>query len=1335
MNEFDVIKISKMRKNIFFLLTNKIVEKPLFFALTVLFSMGSIGLKAQTTLYPGDIAITGVNMDNPDEFSILFLTDIEIGTVIYFTDNGWMASGSFRTGEGTDTWTAATTYSSGDQITITAVNMNLSASGDQILAYQGSEASPSFIAAINDYGSATWQADATDANTSAIPNGLTNGVNCVALTETDNIKYNESLTTGTSTEILAAINDYTNWTGNNSTPLSLSTTGFSITSQTEPSNYPTSFQADAGSTTHKDVTLSWNNNDGSSVADGFLILIIANGGSLSFTTPTDGLPVVNDTDLSDDRGSINVDHGVVTYTWTNLDPSKGYDFVIYPYTSTGSNIDYKTDGTAPTASATTAAAPNANSEVEVPASQVAATSISSLYNTAPDAVDVFSFVVTDQGTSDGLPTNVTNVRIRPYATNTTDWTDLIQGVVLNDGSSDITIQTTTITDTYIDLAISSGDMSIADGTSATYTLAIYLNTTNIDDQAIFSCYIDQDATGFTADEYYSTFTADPMPANVISNEFTIDVTASKLIFNSAPTNINVGADFSVEVWATDANNNLDIDETASITLSDNGTGTLSSTSSLTQSLSGGIASWTDLQYDVVESFNLTADDASSLSAVSTPITAYASGVATPGSIIISEMMPDPFYAADDVGEWFELYNANSTFGVDIIGWTFSDAGGSSFTISGSLTIPAEGFIVLGVSSDTGLNGNYTPDYTYSGFGLNNSGADEIIISNDDAVEINRVEYDTGNGWTVNAGASLIFTGSTSDENNDASLWTSSTLHENAYLVSSNTDLGSPGTNGFLQNLVSASTWTGTGNWSEGNVAGISNWSNGVPGAAADVTINGGVTVDITTPAACNNLTISLGDSLTVAAGKALTVNGDLSNNSGTAAGVMLLSDGTSGVSSLITLGSISGEATVQSYFADLNKWYLISSPINNAKGNVFTDDYFYTWDEPNYAWINVYDINYNLQAGQGYTIYKTTNNTTTYSGTLNTGNLSSPALSYTNTGSVTDGWNLMGNPYPSVIDISLLDFTELSSGVHVNLHNETTDYYVFWSKTLGTVGSSGGDGDDRARYIQPGQGFWVQTHTDGTTVDFSNILRTHQNQDNFSKSSEVENAKSEVLKISFNALGMSDPTYIAFRERGTTQFDWEYDLHKMLTSNAQVPHIFSLSTANDSEKMAVNAIEQPLGETSIPIGVRIGTSGTYQITFNGLLSNFTETPDAFLVDRINNAIYNLKQTSSIDFDYIVGQADHRFDLIFGLQTNINNPSDISPEIEAYSYKNRLYIRSGENTIPTDVQIKNLLGQDVYSVHYDAGFVNGKELQLPSAAYLLEIVTNKGIYSKKIFIQN
>jgi len=113
----------------------------------------------------------------------------------------------------------------------------------------------------------------------------------------------------------------------------------------EPSNYPTDFSA---SPVAINVIIEWTDAVGEQLP--FAYVVLGTTGD-NFTPPVDGVPVNDDTDFSDGEVALNVAFGEGS-CYFNVDPNTEYLFTIYPYTNTGSDIDYKTDGTAPTASTT-----------------------------------------------------------------------------------------------------------------------------------------------------------------------------------------------------------------------------------------------------------------------------------------------------------------------------------------------------------------------------------------------------------------------------------------------------------------------------------------------------------------------------------------------------------------------------------------------------------------------------------------------------------------------------------------------------------------------------------------------------------------------------------------------------------------------------------------------------------------------------------------------------------------------------------------------------------------------------------------------------------------------
>ena len=102
-----------------------------------------------------------------DAFTFVFLRDVEAGTIVNFTDNGWLAAGGFRPGEQTVTYTAPAAITAGTIVTLTG--LNLDDAGDQIIAYQGDPATPTILHVVDFAdGNNTVAGDATNDNTTAL---------------------------------------------------------------------------------------------------------------------------------------------------------------------------------------------------------------------------------------------------------------------------------------------------------------------------------------------------------------------------------------------------------------------------------------------------------------------------------------------------------------------------------------------------------------------------------------------------------------------------------------------------------------------------------------------------------------------------------------------------------------------------------------------------------------------------------------------------------------------------------------------------------------------------------------------------------------------------------------------------------------------------------------------------------------------------------------------------------------------------------------------------------------------------------------------------------------
>lgn len=116
-----------------------------------------------------------------------------------------------------------------------------------------------------------------------------------------------------------------------------------IVYKTEPSDYPTSFIC--GSPSSATLTVSWT--DAAKVTPDGYIIKGSDVGYSSIADPVDGVTESWSTLVH------TVSQGTQTYTFSGLDENTTYYFKIFPYTNSGTNIDYKIDGVVPQDDGTT----------------------------------------------------------------------------------------------------------------------------------------------------------------------------------------------------------------------------------------------------------------------------------------------------------------------------------------------------------------------------------------------------------------------------------------------------------------------------------------------------------------------------------------------------------------------------------------------------------------------------------------------------------------------------------------------------------------------------------------------------------------------------------------------------------------------------------------------------------------------------------------------------------------------------------------------------------------------------------------------------------------------
>ena len=244
------------------------------------------------------------------------------------------------------------------------------------------------------------------------------------------------------------------------------------------------------------------------------------------------------------------------------------------------------------------------------------TFISSIENSA-DGVQVFDITLTDAGSGDGLATIIDNIQFtQGDANDITDWTDAIAGAKLFGDDLPAGLEGVISADNISFNGVNF--ISITENTSENYQLFIWLktNVSNTNEGDNFEFKLDH--LNITCDNTGSSFGSGSIESGDNNIAFNVEATQISLFY---PTIVAQNVDFSLTAYATDINENIDTDITNSVTLSKNsGSGNLTSTSGLSQSLILGQKTWTDLQYDELGEFSISASSTGLTTATTATIT-------------------------------------------------------------------------------------------------------------------------------------------------------------------------------------------------------------------------------------------------------------------------------------------------------------------------------------------------------------------------------------------------------------------------------------------------------------------------------------------------------------------------------------------------------------------------------------------------------------------------------------------------------------------------------------------------------------------------------------------
>jgi hypothetical protein len=351
--------------------------------------------------------------------------------------------------------------------------------------------------------------------------------------------------------------------------------------------------------------------------------------------------------------------------------------------------------------------------------------------------------------------------------------------------------------------------------------------------------------------------------------------------------------------------------------------------------------------------------------------------------------------------------------------------------------------------------------------------------------------------------------------------------------------------------------------------------------------------------------------------------------------------------------------------------------------------------------------------------------TTTFEGIPHNGTFNISVSRGNTVSSILDNDNLVGNPYPSAIDIaSFLNKNAVDNPIiegYVNLwkHDEapsanvTSPFYQDFAYNYGdqyiTVNAtSNSAGIANLTTIGAGQGFFV-TMTEGSqdtqNITFDNAMRSKDFNNNVffrSVNQETQNKHRiwlDLVDANFN----TNRTLVGYVEGATSDKDVLYDATMTVDSN-----VMSIYTYIDEYKLIIQGKSLPFNETDrVKIGVNVPRSGNYNLAIAKVDGLFEDpNQDIFIEDLELGIVHNLKQSP---YAVYLNQGDfkNRFLLRYISDRLLVNDTN--------SANNGVYITNAPEGIKVNslseiiqaVSVFNMLGQNIANFNQ----VNSYELDI------------------------
>ncbi|MBN2634392.1 MAG: DUF2341 domain-containing protein [Bacteroidales bacterium] len=354
-------------------------------------------------------------------------------------------------------------------------------------------------------------------------------------------------------------------------------------------------------------------------------------------------------------------------------------------------------------------------------------------------------------------------------------------------------------------------------------------------------------------------------------------------------------------------------------------------------------------------------------------------------------------------------------------------------------------------------------------------------------------------------------------------------------------------------------------------------------------------------------------------------------------------------------GDVTGNITMQRYLPSGFGYRYISSPFTASTVNGLSDEInlgssfppVYKYDESRTysGWVSYVNTDSLLRPLHGYSVNFGSSPlpvTADLTGTAGNGTYTRTLYNHNNT--YTQGFNLVGNPYPSAID------WDASSGwTRTNIDNAiyffkpgTTDQYG------GTYSSyvNGISSDLIVNNIIPSmQGFFVHV-TDGAypvtaTLSMNNSVRIGDSSQPFAKSERKGPDSIIRLSAHFTAdTSAKDHLLIYGDVKATDSFDTGFDALKLMNTDLKIPNLYVAT--DDNRKLSIAGLPSYSGgQLRIPLGLKANTAGTVVFSMQSVAGSFSGYP-VFLYDQSEGISQSLLDNGKYSVFLTAAEYQNRF---------------------------------------------------------------------------------------------